>query len=308
MISQSSGSFASSTVANFIKNHINSRYHFIQSELRGYINRDLPQTAITVASQQFYHYPPNIYPPIESATHTIGGIAYPLTFVNSQREWDRLNEIDFTGSIIPQYIFPRRDDFGIWPTPTTSGETISLLANMLDQDMTAEDITTTTVTVTSNDATITHVGTSFVAGMVGRWFVLTDGTNPKDNWYRIASFTDTSNIELESVYEGSTSSGESYLIGEIPEIPPELHEIIPHGVAADFFAGPRKDFAAAQAHNNYFFTGDFNNSDRRLARAIGGLLGAKKRYSSRGETALVHRKPKIRSRFDDPWAINLTDS
>ena len=76
--------------------------------------QDPPQTASTVADQQFYHYPPNVYPPIVSATLTTGGVDYPLTTINSQREWDKLNEVSFSGSAIPQFIFPRRDDFGIW--------------------------------------------------------------------------------------------------------------------------------------------------------------------------------------------------
>ena len=203
--------------------------------------------------------------------------------------------MDFAGTTIPQFIFPMRDHFELWPIPGASGDTITLVASMLDRDMTIEDITTTTVTVTNNDATITHVGTSFTAVMVGRWFQTTDD----QHWYRIASFTDTANMELETVFEGTTASGASYTIGESPEIPPELHEILPHGAAAEFYGGPRKDFSAAQAHNNYFYTGDYVNSSRDPVNAVGGLLAAVQKYSLRGETKIINKNRKRINRFDD---------
>ena len=196
--------------------------------------------------------------------------------------------MDFAGTTIPQFIFPMRDHFELWPIPGASGDTITLVASMLDRDMTIEDFTTTTVTVTNNDATITHVGTSFTAAMVGRWFQ----TTADQTWYRIASFTSTSSMELETVFEGTTASGASYTIGESPEIPPELHELLPHGVAADFYGGPRKDFNAAQSHNNYFWTSDFLNPSRDPKNAAGGLLGAIQKYSLRGESKVINKNRK----------------
>ena len=303
-ISQASGSFASSTVANFIKQHLNQRYHFIQSALSGYIVQDLPQTASTVEDQQRYHYPPNIYPPIESATLETGDVDYPLTVIHSQTEWDRLNQIDFSGTAIPQYIFPMRDHFELWPIPQADDDTITLVASMLDRDMTNEDYTTGTVTVTSNSATITGSGTTFTAEMVGRWFQ----ANVNQYWYRIASFATATSIALESVFEGNTLAGDTYIIGETPEIPPELHELLPHGAAADFYAGPRKDFVAAQAHNNYFFTGDFNNNSRQTENAIGGLLGAIKRYSRRGGGRVIDRGTEVVNRFDERFSSTLSST
>lgn len=302
-ISQPSGSVASSTIANFVKRHLNNRYHFIQRNLDDYIVQDLPQTASTVASQQRYHYPPNMYPPINSATLTVGSVKYPLDVVHSQREWDALNQIDFSGTTIPQYIFPMRDYFEIYPIPQASGNTITLVASLLDRDMTADDYTTGTVTVTNNDETVTGAGTTFTAAMVGRWFKTTNDPT----FYRIASFTDASNIELETTWEGSSAAGAAYTIGESPEIPPELHELLPHGAAADYYAGPKKDFVAAQAHNNYFFTGDFSNTARTQDRANGGLIDANRRYSRRGgDSKIINRGRATQSRFDERWTATLS--
>jgi hypothetical protein len=197
-----------------------------------------------------------------------------------------------------------RDHFEIWPIPASTGDTITLVASILDRDMSIEDVTTTTVTVTNNDATITHVGTSFTAAMVGRWFKTTDDPT----FYRIASFTDTSNMELETVWEGTTASGASYTIGESPEIPPELHSLLPHFAAAEFYSGPRKDFAAAQSHMNYFWTGDYTNPSRRPSQAAGGLLDAIRRYSKRSDSKVIRKNRKRINRFDERFSSTISST
>jgi hypothetical protein len=306
-ISQSSGSVGASTVANFIKQHINQRYHLIQRKLQNYIVTDLPQTCVTVADQQRYHYPPNIYPPILSATWEVGGIKYSLDIVDSQIQWNEINMIEFEGSTVPQYLFPIRDHFELWPIPQTAGETITLVCSMLDRDMTIEDYTTGTVTITNNSASVVGDATTWTAGMVGRWFQ----GNADQHWYRIASFTDTTHITLESVFEGSTVAGDTYTIGEVPEIPPELCELIPHGVAADFYAGPRKDFNSAQSHNNYFWTGDYVNSSRDPRASAGGLINALRAYSHRGSGKIIHKdlgSIDYTELYDDRWTTTLSST
>jgi len=303
-ISQSVGSLAVSTIANFIKQHLNQRYHLIQRKLRGFIVTDLPQTTTTVEDQQRYHYPQNIYPPILSATLTVSSVAYPLDVVHSQKQWDQLNEISFSGTSIPQYIFPMRDHFELWPIPQAAGNTITLVASMLDRDMTAEDYTTGSVTVTNNSATVTGAGTTFTAAMVGRWFQTTND----QFWYRIAGFTSTTVITLESVFEGTTGAAQDYTIGEVPEIPPETHELLPYGVAADFYAGPRKDFDAAQSHNNYFWTGDFKNEFRDPRVCAGGLVNAIKTYSRRGDSRIIRKDLGQANRWDERWSGTLTST
>jgi hypothetical protein len=303
-ISQSTGNLASSTIVNFIKQHINQRYHTIQRKLRGYIQTDLPQTAVTVANQQRYHYPQNIYPPIMTATLEMADVSYPLDVVHSQMQWDQLNEITFSGSAFPQYIFPMRDHFEIWPIPQASGDTITLVASLLDRDMTVEDYVTGDVTVANNSVVVTGNGTTFTAGMVGRWFqTANDGF-----WYRIESFTNATEVKLESAFQGTSGASQAYTIGECPELPPELHELIPHGVSADFFAGPRKDFTSAQSHNNFFWTGDFTNNSRNVNEAIGGVLNAQRLYSKRGDSKIIRKDIGIADQFDERWTATLSST
>ena len=305
-ISQSSGSFTGGTVAAFIQEQLNDGMHFIQRKLEGYIVQDVPQTLTTVADTQRYYYPTGITPPITSATLEIGNVNYPLTIINSQKRWDWLNEIDFSGTSIPQYILPLRNQFEIWPIPTSAGNTITILSSILDKDMSAEDYTTGTVTVTNDDATVTGSGTTFTAAMVGRWLKSDDD----GYWYRIESVTDSTNLELETPFEGTTAAGASYTIAETPEIPYELHSLLPHYVAMKFFAGPRKDLRASQMHANIFYTGEPGNNSRDLNnRAVaGGLIFALRKYGNRGETVVINKSIPSHALFDERWTSTITSS
>jgi hypothetical protein len=301
-ISASSGSLASSTIANFIKEHVNKSYHNIQSELRSYITQE-ENTVLTVASQQYYQYPEDVYPPIEAATWTIASVAYPLQVVDSQKKWHQINEIDFSGTTVPQFIFPRRDDFGLYPIPSTASETVTLVSSLADRDMTQEDYTTGTVTVANGDATVTGAGTTFTAAMVGRWFQATTDAF----WYRISSFTSATAIELERNFGGTDGATLAYTIGETPELPPEVHYLIPHGAAAMFFT-VRKDFDAAQSHLNFLKYGTYTPTadDVRLPR--GGLMGAIKRYAKRDNSALVYHKKEAVNRFDERFTATISST
>lgn len=303
-ISQSSGSFAGETAAVFIKRSLNNYYHSIQRKLQNYINEDLALTTDTVADQARYHYPPNIMPPIEAATLEIGGVKYDLEIVDSRKNWNYLNEIDFSGTTIPQYIFPMRDHFELYPIPQEDGDEITLYASLIDRDMTQEDYTTGTVGVTNNDETVTGAGTTFTKYMAGRWFQ----TTTDSFWYRINTFTDTTHFELETSFQGLTDTGQTYTIGESPEIPVELHELLPHGAAADFYSGPRKDADEASRHMNYFYTGDYNNFTRDPKNVTGGLLEAEKRYSRRGIGKIINRGTKQFNRFDERWSSSLSST
>lgn len=291
-----------SATDTFLKKEINKAARLIFSKLRNYRTQSVDKTADTVEDQQYYHYPPGVKN-IHGVTVTISSVAYPLTVVESQRTWDILNQLDFSGNAIPQFIFPRRDDYGIWPTPAADGNTITFKAHYIPKDMTIADYTTGTVTSVQNDATITGSGTTFTSAMVGRWF---KADSDKD-WYRITTYTSATSIELESVFEGSAVSGDTYIIGESPEIPEELHELIPYKAAASYLAGPRRSPEKAQAYLNYFWTGDFDNNARRGSLARGGLLGAMADYGAigRSNSRIVRRNKRQSSRFDEIWSSTL---
>lgn len=284
---------------NFFKRALSSRYQLMLAQLSNYQTR-ITKTATTVAAQQYYHNPVGVVQ-IENMTVTVGSIAYPLLSVDSQMAWDRLNELLISTSAIPQFFFAKRDEFGIWPVPQ-GAYLITLNYNLRDRDLTTEDYTTGTVTVTNDSPTVTGSGTTFTSAMVGRWLqIRNDGY-----WYRISGFVSSTEITLETAYEGGSGSSLNYRIGETPELPEEGHKLLSIGCTADYFAGPKGDIQKATWFNNVFWTGDGNNNDRTGRNVQGGLMGLQQRYSSRSNSGVVYRKSATRLENDKLWATRIS--
>lgn len=181
------------------------------------------KTFSTVADQQFYQMPEDAVR-IDKVTITIGNIDYPLTEIASDQDWYYINSRNTTTSEIPEFFYVRgQDEFGIYPTPASS---VSNAGELVYQarvaDLGVADYTTGTIAVTNGDATVTGTGTTFTAAMVGRYLKPT--TSGDDAlWYKIDTFTSATSIELENVFGGTTGSGLSYTIGQLPNIPEEYH-------------------------------------------------------------------------------------
>lgn len=84
------------------------------------------------------------------------------------------------------------------------------MMNARDTITTDDDYSTGTVTVANADATVTGSGTTFTSAMVGRAFA----TNAKNVLYRVASVTDTENLELDEAWSDDSASGEGYVIAQ----------------------------------------------------------------------------------------------
>jgi len=279
-----------STLGNFFDRNLGPKYQLILAELTDHKTQPPPKTASTVADQVYYHYPPDVVD-IENVQVTVNSVKYPLETIHSQSIWNWLNSLTIQTSAIPQFVFPRRDDFGIWPTPQAV-YTITFDYHMRDRNLTTADYTTGTVTVTEDSATVTGSSTTFTANMVGRWFQVT--TNTADSYfYRVTSYTSATVMTLESVYEGASGSGLSYKIGESPELPEELHICLADGIISDWYAGPGQDITKGTWWNNKMWTGDGNNSSRDIGDTNGGILGGKKRYASRSNTRIIRRAKRL---------------
>ena len=291
----------SSAALTFFKSEINRSLRFIFTRMAEYVSQKT-QTTTTVANQQYYHYPPDIND-IESVSITIGAVTYTLQVVDSQANWNKYNAVNFTGTSIPQFFFPRRDDFGVWPIPTDA-YTMTMDYTYRLRDLINDDYSTGTVSTTQDSQTITGSGTTFTSSMVGRWFKsTTDGY-----FYRIRTFNSSTSLTLESVFEGASVTNGAYVIGESPEIPPELHVLIAYHAVAMYYSGFRKDSSMSIYWNNMFWTGDPQNNSRDMQRAMGGLLGAIKRYAKRSNSPIIRRNKKFNYFKDRLWAITLSDS
>ena len=275
-----------------------------QTRVLGYLKSYLQtttRTATVTEDQQYYSYPVDVAQPLYSATIDDGSYKYSLKFIESPNKWNKINALQFDTLALPQFIYPRSRDFGIYPTPQNSTDTIELEFALQVRDMSNADYTTGTITATSNSTTVTGAATTFAAWMAGNWIKMPDGL-----WYRISTFDSTIKLTLETYYEGSTLAGQTYTVGESPELPPELHELLPHYAASKWFL-QRKDKEMAQYHSRIFWTGDPDITSNNEDNVLGGIIGAKKDYSTRSDGAIVY-STKRSGNIEDSlnWASELS--
>lgn len=272
---------------------LGQRYQMIMGSLSSYINQD-ELTASTVAAQQYYSYPVGTVG-VDSATITIGSVQYTLSPIYSQSQWNWFNALQIQPTAIPQLIFPRKDDFGIWPIPQAV-YTITFQRFFRDRNMLVDDYSTGTVSLTGGSSTLIGSGTTFTPAMVGRWFTVTNTATPGQGyWYRIATYTNATTLVLDNTWASDDATGTTYRIGESPEIPEEGHIMLPSGTAADFYAGLRNDPDNASRFDNMFWTGSYTSTNRDMddKSISAGLIGLINKYKDRERDNIIHRQPQI---------------
>jgi hypothetical protein len=174
-------------------------------------------TANIVLNQQYYQ--------MSSSTLRVSEIKvlngtnyYTPNLITSEEEWNDLNAITVSGAIPTDYYIRGFNEIGLFPVPSanvTNGLVVSHEPQHVD--LTQDDYTTGTLTVSNGAVAITHSATGFTPQMVGRWLQVTDGTDGK--WYKIGAYVSTSVLNLENYYEGISGSGRTFRIGEIMKIP-----------------------------------------------------------------------------------------
>lgn len=278
----------------------------------------LPATVSGVAGDhaQYYNNPPG-FVTVDGITIAVGTVGtsniirYPLTLESSQLSWEKKNIVPMQIAIPPKNYFPRRDDFGIWPIPRTL-YSANLYYHYRDRNLSVADYFAGSITVTNGSNKVTGSSTIFTAAMVGRWLFIDDPTVPGQGYeYRINHFTSTTQVELDSQWQGTTSSGiTSYRIGESPEIPEDLQMYLADGVTGGYLKDVRKDMVNGQAFLNSFFTGDLNNASRQESdpNILGGLIGGMKAYSDREDQRIITRNGDTNSVMWEPWGVTLSSS
>jgi hypothetical protein len=214
------------------KQDINQALRLFKNQARRYWTRK-EVTANLVAGQQYYTFPEDMVR-ITTVRANTGGYNWPLVNVDSEELWNRFNVIPSNTVIVPQFYFVRgKNEVGLYPIPSqnqTAGLIISYEPRMTD--MSVDDVTTTTVTVTNGSQYVTSPSVAFSTNMVGQYFTVTDGSD--GNWYPIIAATPTQ-LTLENYYQGPSTSGVACQIGLVPDIPEEYHIGLAYYAAYQFY-------------------------------------------------------------------------
>lgn len=157
---------------------------------------------------------------IVSMKVTIGTSLYPIWPIENQRKWDLIKSSPFTASQ-PTHFFVRGRDLIFYPTPAST-QTITVVGEAIAPPLGIADYTTGTISLTNASATVTGSGTTFTAGMVGRYLMVARSVAGDGYWYKVSAFSSTTSITLEQAYEGSSVSGVAYTLGEQFDLPEDL--------------------------------------------------------------------------------------
>lgn len=265
----------------FIRREINNANADIFNLLRKYKLQPPPYTESTVAGKIYYSFRPGLSK-LTSLVVNTGTYKPPLRIVESEDEWNRLQQTP-SPSGWPQAVFPRRDTYGIYPTPQ-SVYTMTLTGTWVPVNMTVVDNIAGTITLVNGNPSILGSGTLFNPAMISQWIAPTDSNGvPNGNFYRIDTYTDATHISVDRNVIDSSASGLTFISGQSPEIPEELHQFIPYRVGATYYAVRRRNPTLAQQYLNYFYTGDYTNP-KREGEFTGGILNVLKDLLEKGRS------------------------
>lgn len=219
---------------------------------------------------------------------TVSSTRYYADHEYSDEAWGRFKRQSSATSDMLRSVFvrPGLHTFEIYPTPATAGNTMKLIYHAFSKDLTAANYITGTITTLANLGTaITFSGTTLTASMVGRWILLPDG-----NWYKLATFTDTTHMSIQQQYQGSeiVAGTETYIIGEIPRIPVGTHELPVYYALWQYYQGIKRDKVMAAYYKNLWDEGS---------------LQAKADFGGRYTSAVI---PSQRARLKASRSINIS--
>ena len=200
------------------------------------------RTVTTTASTQFTTLPYDCDLVREISVIPTGDTTrYTPVEVTSREDWDRLNLTTFTSNT-PEYYFIQGGTVGLWPTPTSTGNTIYVQQKTRVIDLSVADYTTGTITSIANGGTaVVGSGTTWTANMVGRYirFTYLDAANSGDGqWYEISAVPTATTITLVRAYGGTSiaAATAAYTIGQMPLLPEAFQNMPWMWAAGDYWS------------------------------------------------------------------------
>jgi len=237
----------------------------------------------SVTNQGIYRLPHNLTPGSVSNVYVENDdVKYFPTELHSITEFDKLTSF-ISYDDAPQYYCIYNDCIYFFPFAADASWEIHLKYRKMALEMSVDDYTTGTITVTNNSPTITGAGTTFTVGMEGRWIKLPDGL-----WYEISLFGNATTITLVKTYEGATTAGATYTIGQIPIIPDGFQEILIYKPLEHYF----------------MMTGQENKSSFYKQLYDDALLRLKSRFLSRSSNQ-VFRQGNIETKNPNDYPTGL---
>lgn len=202
-------------------------------------------------------------------------IIVPLTEVQSEFEWDKLNAFPFSTSYPTHYFIRGDDEIGIYPCPSedvTDGLMVAYSPRI--RDMGIDDFTFT-ADVTQNSNVVTNPD---VTGLPGGfkdymtenfWIKSNDGQD--GNWYKVQKVVNNGEIQLDNNFLGPSGNGVSFTMGQVPPYPEEYHDAAVNFACYKFFA-MRKDTDSAAMYRTLFEDSLNQYKETYASKTAGGVI------------------------------------
>jgi len=190
--------------------------------------RTYPVPGGTVAMQQFYNLPPQVKKLI-NVTVKVGGVLWQPKECPTRQYWDALNVIPFYQDF-PSLFFVFNGQVGIYPTPSSSTNVLTLNYKTRIPELSQADYTTGTVSITTDTTLVTLAGGTFTKAMCqNAWIKIahsaTDAANGDGQWYEVSAWGSASTLTLKNNYTGATVAGGSFILGECPILPEDYQDL-----------------------------------------------------------------------------------
>lgn len=191
-------------------------------------------TTVSVTQQAGYTLPSD-FEVMENVTLQIGGFVWQGRPAAGRRHYDYLNTAPYYNDY-PQFTFIWNGQLLIWPTPASSGNTITMNYKSRVPEVSQADVTqttaSTTVSITTATTTVTAAGGTPFQSWMGQsgWIRIphsstVTATNGDNRWYQIASVTSATVLTLVSPYLGATVTAGNFTIGDVPILPEDYQDI-----------------------------------------------------------------------------------
>lgn len=216
----------------------------------------------TIGQTQFYNLPPQVKKLI-NITVTIGSVVWQPKECPTRQDWDALNVQTFYNDF-PLYFFVYNGQVGIWPIPSSNSNVITMNYKTRIVDLSMADVTqatnSTTVSITTNTTTVTASGATFLNWMANQWiripYTSTNSTSGDNQWYQIASVTDSTHLTLMNQYTGGTVTAASFTIGQVSILPEDYQDLPLFRMGMVYYSTRLMDNARYTMYKGLYETGE----------------------------------------------------
>lgn len=231
-----------SDVLTQLKQDINTGYHMFNQKLGRYYSRK-QEFANLVASQAIYQQPIDSIRIMGMSALVTSQFEPPVKQIRNEYQWRQITSVKGISYNWPTYYFVLgKDQFQLWPTPSQSVTNgIRYWYQPLDHDLTLDDTTSAsiTVTVTNGSPTVTASSGIFTSNHVGQKFQVTGIANTY--WYDIVAVPNGTTLTLKSAYIDASAGGQTWRIGQIGIIPQEYQDAPMHYALGNYFSANGND-------------------------------------------------------------------